>query len=112
MAHEGERVVPSYINEKLFGIKNKDLPKLVALGLGKVAPPKINYEDLKQAIAINNVYKISNTETAKELRDVKNLLTQYLNNQTSTFVNASADPNQLIKIQIEHQKKQILKSNA
>lgn len=29
MAHEGERIVPSYINSKLKGIKNSDLPKLV-----------------------------------------------------------------------------------
>jgi hypothetical protein len=29
MLHEGERIVPSYINEKLKGIPNIDLPKLV-----------------------------------------------------------------------------------
>jgi tubulin-specific chaperone A len=32
MAHEGERIVPSYINEKLKGIKNEDLPKLLEMG--------------------------------------------------------------------------------
>lgn len=32
MLHEGERVVPSYINKELLGIKNKDLPTLVSLG--------------------------------------------------------------------------------
>ncbi len=39
MAHEGERIVPSYINEKLKGIKNADLPNYVALAKQKM--PKV-----------------------------------------------------------------------
>ena len=31
-ANEGERIVPTIINEQLKGIKNADLPQLVALG--------------------------------------------------------------------------------
>jgi hypothetical protein len=30
--HEGERIVPAHINRQLRGVKNEDLPKLVAGG--------------------------------------------------------------------------------
>lgn len=64
MAHEGERIVPSYINSKLKGIKNSDLPKLVEGNLFDY-----NFVNVKES----SMPKNDNSDLRKELNDLKAL---------------------------------------
>lgn len=103
-AHEGERIVPSFINEKMQGVRNSELPSLVRKGL--------NYEVLANAVNFNRTVSLDNTETNNRLANVEKLLGQLLQNDRGTIVNASANPKAFIDFQIEYEKRKRLNSNA
>ncbi len=68
MVNEGERIVPTHINQKLKGISNEDLPKLVA----NYSPPMPHAPELSDAriiIAQNGIdYDKLGTVIAEKLR--------------------------------------------
>lgn len=75
MAHEGERIVPSYINEKLKGIKNSDLPKLVDgnlfdynfVNVKNNAMPKSDTSVMEKRLSNLEVLQAENNEYLKKL---------------------------------------------
>lgn len=75
MLHEGERVVPSYINEKLKGIKNADLPKLIDgnlfdynfVNVSDKKMPKNDNSILEKRLSNLEVLQAENNEYLKKL---------------------------------------------
>lgn len=75
MAHEGERIVPSYINEKLKGIKNSDLPKLVEgnlfdynfVNVKDSAMPKSDTSVMEKRLSNLEALQAENNEYLKKL---------------------------------------------
>jgi hypothetical protein len=75
MAHEGERIVPSYINKHLKGIKNSDLPKLIEgnlfdynfVNVKDGAIPKADNSGLEKRLSNLEVLQAENNEYLKKL---------------------------------------------
>ena len=75
MAHEGERIVPSYINKQLKGIKNSDLPKLIEgnlfdynfVNVKDGAMPKADNSGLEKRLSNLEILQAENNEYLKKL---------------------------------------------
>lgn len=75
MAHEGERIVPSYINKHLKGIKNSDLPKLIDgnlfdynfVNVKDGAIPKADNSGLEKRLSNLEILQAENNEYLKKL---------------------------------------------
>jgi hypothetical protein len=75
MAHEGERIVPSYINKQLKGIKNSDLPKLIEgnlfdynfVNVKDGAIPKADNSGLEKRLSNLEILQAENNEYLKKL---------------------------------------------
>lgn len=74
MLHEGERVVPSYINSEMAGIKNSELPEAVALykNFNGLNDPTVNYIQNDFAILERNVAAVESLKG--EVKTVADLL--------------------------------------
>lgn len=81
LAHEGERIVPTAINEELKGIKNKDLPMLVNLGK-LVRNGGINLGKSNQPLVVN----VDNKELVNEFKKIPISNISFDENGFKTFI--------------------------
>jgi hypothetical protein len=85
MAHEGERIVPSYINEKLKGIKNEDLPKLLEMG----GMPSFTVEKPRPSKVVAEKNELSDLK--KEFKELKKISMMQVEAFKRFSVNFSVD---------------------
>ena len=85
MAHEGERIVPSYINEKLKGIKNEDLPKLLEMG----GMPSFTVEKPRPSKVVAEKNEL--TDLKKEFKELKKISMMQVEAFKRFSVNFSVD---------------------
>jgi hypothetical protein len=80
--NEGERVVPTYINEQLKGIKNKDLPMLVSDGIKYKRMNILDFEQPKKS-----------SESELRLQNLENLQRENNEYLKRLAINVSLDEN-------------------
>lgn len=81
--NKGERIVPSYINEQLKGIKNKDLPKLINGELFYNHMVQVSEKDLQKSD--------ENSELRKEVRELKIIQAEQLEYLKALGINIVLD---------------------
>lgn len=84
-AHKNERIVPSYINEKLSGVSNKDLPMLVALGQNRINEVGFNVAKVEASNTLGGL----ETRLDKQEKIQKQLLKSFDNFKVSMNVDES-----------------------